>query len=132
MIATADVPRIAAFFSAFFEVKAHFENPMFAEFVLPSRFRIAFFKPVGRRPSFFRLPVLEKRRVLGSRFRISTYFTADRRKKLFLSKESKRAARRRIIPGANEAFFSLIRMGTAGRSRNRRRGTGFWWIDSRN
>jgi uncharacterized glyoxalase superfamily protein PhnB len=47
VIATTDVPRITRFFSAAFDVAPAFENDMFSEFVLPSKFRIAFFKPVG-------------------------------------------------------------------------------------
>ena len=33
--------------SAAFDIAPHFANDMFAEFVLPSAFRIAFFKPAG-------------------------------------------------------------------------------------
>ena len=47
IIATADVPKMTAFFAQAFEVVPHFENEMFSEFVLPSKFRVAFFKPVG-------------------------------------------------------------------------------------
>ena|SRR6185503_14056507 len=47
IVATDDVPRMTAFFARAFEAVPHFENDMFAEFVLPSKFRIAFFKPVG-------------------------------------------------------------------------------------
>jgi uncharacterized glyoxalase superfamily protein PhnB len=47
VIATADVPGITRFFATAFEMTPVFENDMFCEFVLPSRFRIAFFKPVG-------------------------------------------------------------------------------------
>jgi uncharacterized glyoxalase superfamily protein PhnB len=47
VIATADVPAITRFFGEGFELAPVFENDMFSEFVLPSRFRIAFFKPVG-------------------------------------------------------------------------------------
>ncbi|MBM3778367.1 MAG: VOC family protein [Acidimicrobiia bacterium] len=47
LIATDDVPRITAFFADAFEMTPHFANEMFSEFVLPSRFRLAFFKPVG-------------------------------------------------------------------------------------
>jgi uncharacterized glyoxalase superfamily protein PhnB len=47
VIASDDVPRIARFFSEAFSVRSQFANEMFAEFVLPSAFRIAFFKPVG-------------------------------------------------------------------------------------
>jgi uncharacterized glyoxalase superfamily protein PhnB len=47
VIASSDVPGIVRFFSQAFSISPHFENEMFAEFVLPSSFRIAFFKPVG-------------------------------------------------------------------------------------
>ena len=47
VLASADVPRITRFFAAAFDLTPAFENEMFSEFVLPSRFRIAFFKPVG-------------------------------------------------------------------------------------
>jgi len=47
VIASADVPRITRFFASAFSVTPAFENEMFAEFVLPSKFRVAFFKPVG-------------------------------------------------------------------------------------
>jgi catechol 2,3-dioxygenase-like lactoylglutathione lyase family enzyme len=48
VIATADVPRMTRFFSAAFGLEPHFANDLFAEFVLPSRFRVAFFAPVGK------------------------------------------------------------------------------------
>lgn len=48
VLATADVPRITRFFSSAFGVEPHFANDMFADFVLPSRFRVAFFVPVGK------------------------------------------------------------------------------------
>ena len=47
VLASADVPRITAFFGEAFSIAPYFANDMFAEFVLPSAFRIAFFKPVG-------------------------------------------------------------------------------------
>lgn len=47
VLSSADVPRIATFFSDAFAVTPRFANDAFAEFVLPSGFRIAFFKPVG-------------------------------------------------------------------------------------
>ena len=47
VLASPDVPRITRFFSEVFAMPPHFANDMFAEFVLPSAFRIAFFKPVG-------------------------------------------------------------------------------------
>jgi uncharacterized glyoxalase superfamily protein PhnB len=47
LIATDDVPGMTGFISRLFELAPHFENDMFSEFVLPSKFRLAFFKPVG-------------------------------------------------------------------------------------
>ena len=47
VLASEDVPNITDFFSRTFSLSPHFANDMFAEFVLPSAFRIAFFKPVG-------------------------------------------------------------------------------------
>jgi catechol 2,3-dioxygenase-like lactoylglutathione lyase family enzyme len=48
VIATTDVPRMTRFFSAAFGLEPHFANDLFAEFVLSSRFRVAFFVPVGK------------------------------------------------------------------------------------
>ena len=53
VVATDDVPRLAGFFADLFSVVAHFANDQFTEFVLPSKFRIAFFKPVGAAAKFF-------------------------------------------------------------------------------
>lgn len=47
VLATADVPAITRFFTEALGLTPAFENEMFSEFVLPSKFRIAFFKPVG-------------------------------------------------------------------------------------
>jgi uncharacterized glyoxalase superfamily protein PhnB len=47
VLASDDVPRITKFFGEAFGIAPAFENEMFSEFVLPSKFRIAFFKPVG-------------------------------------------------------------------------------------
>ena len=54
VLATGDVPRITRFFAEAFELDPYFENEMFSEFVLPSRFRIAFFVPVGASAKRFR------------------------------------------------------------------------------
>jgi len=53
VLATEDVPRITRFFEAAFGLQPHFENDLFAELVLPSRSRIAFFKPVGKSAKSF-------------------------------------------------------------------------------
>jgi catechol 2,3-dioxygenase-like lactoylglutathione lyase family enzyme len=53
VIATKDVPRQTEFFSLAFSIKPHFHNGEFAEFILPSRFRIAFFKPTGLASRYF-------------------------------------------------------------------------------
>ena len=47
VLATTDVSRIARFFAEAFGLTPVFENKEFAEFVLASRFRIAFFRPTG-------------------------------------------------------------------------------------
>lgn len=47
VLSSDDVPRITKAFGAIFEIAPHFANDMFAEFVLRSGFRIAFFKPTG-------------------------------------------------------------------------------------
>ena len=47
VLATADVAAITRFFRTVFQTEPAFENEMFSEFVLPSRFRVAFFVPVG-------------------------------------------------------------------------------------
>jgi uncharacterized glyoxalase superfamily protein PhnB len=54
LLASDDVPRITTFFSQAFGIAPKFENDMFAEFVLPSGFRLAFFKPVGASARTFR------------------------------------------------------------------------------
>jgi uncharacterized glyoxalase superfamily protein PhnB len=54
LLASEDVPRITTFFRRAFDVTPAFENEMFSEFVLPSRFRVAFFKPVGASARRFR------------------------------------------------------------------------------
>ena len=53
VLATADVPAITRFFAEAFGLTPAFENDMFSEFVLPSKFRIAFFKPVGASAATF-------------------------------------------------------------------------------
>jgi uncharacterized glyoxalase superfamily protein PhnB len=52
-IATRDVPAMTRFFQFAFDAAPRFENEMFSEFVLPSAFRIAFFKPVGASAASF-------------------------------------------------------------------------------
>ncbi len=53
VLATEDVARITRFFQGGFDLKPYFENEMFSEFVLPSGFRMAFFKPVGKSAKSF-------------------------------------------------------------------------------
>ena len=53
VLATADVARITRFFVVALGITPVFENDMFSEFVLPSRFRVAFFKPVGESAKSF-------------------------------------------------------------------------------
>jgi catechol 2,3-dioxygenase-like lactoylglutathione lyase family enzyme len=54
IVATDDVPGMTRFFGEVFGLEPHFENELFAEFVLPSRFRLAFFAPVGASAETFR------------------------------------------------------------------------------
>jgi hypothetical protein len=42
LLASDDVPRITRFFERAFDLRPRFENDMFSEFVLPSRFCLAF------------------------------------------------------------------------------------------
>lgn len=53
VIASRSVPTMRAFFEELFSLPAHYSNEEFTEFVLPSRFRIAFFKPSGKAAEFF-------------------------------------------------------------------------------
>lgn len=53
VIAARDVKAQARFFCTVFELSPYFENDEFAEVVLPSRFRIAFFRPVGKSARYF-------------------------------------------------------------------------------
>jgi uncharacterized glyoxalase superfamily protein PhnB len=53
VIAARDVEAMAAFFRTLFVVEPHFTNREFAEFVLPSRFRVAFFRVVGATKKYF-------------------------------------------------------------------------------
>lgn len=47
VLSSSDVARMTKTFREAFGIEPYFANDMFAEFVLPSAFRIAFFKPVG-------------------------------------------------------------------------------------
>lgn len=47
VLATEDVAGITRFFREAFAVAPVYENEQFSEFVLPSKFRVAFFVPVG-------------------------------------------------------------------------------------
>lgn len=65
VIATADVPAITRFFVEVFGPAPVFENDMFSEFVLPSKFRIAFFKPVGASAASFEVAASRKGSAVG-------------------------------------------------------------------
>ena len=54
VFASEDMASITTFFSRAFGIAPAFENEMFSEFVLPSKFRVAFFKPVGASAKTFR------------------------------------------------------------------------------
>lgn len=53
VIAAEDVERQVLFFRTLFGIEPYFANKEFAEFVLPSRFRVAFFRVVGPASKFF-------------------------------------------------------------------------------
>lgn len=53
VIAVTDVAASTALFASLFEIAPYFESKDFAEFVLPSRHRIAFFRPVGSAAKYF-------------------------------------------------------------------------------
>lgn len=53
VLAVDDVERQNRFFTGFFGLTAHYANREFCEFVLPSGFRVAFFRPIGKTKDFF-------------------------------------------------------------------------------
>lgn len=55
VITSSDVLNISKFFTKVFGVEAHFANEDFADFVLPDKSRVAFFRPVGKAKNFFEL-----------------------------------------------------------------------------
>lgn len=55
VITSKDVTIMANFFTEVFGVNAHFANEDFADFVLPDKSRVAFFKPVGKASNYFEL-----------------------------------------------------------------------------
>ncbi|HUR21289.1 MAG TPA: VOC family protein [Vicinamibacterales bacterium] len=65
VVATADVPAITRFFAEAFGLTPAFENDMFSEFVLPSKFRVAFFKPVGASAASFDADASRKGSAVG-------------------------------------------------------------------
>lgn len=65
LLASDDVPRITRFFERAFELPPRLENDMFSEFVLPSKFRLAFFKPVGASARTFRADASREGSALG-------------------------------------------------------------------
>jgi catechol 2,3-dioxygenase-like lactoylglutathione lyase family enzyme len=65
LLASDDVPGITRFFERAFDLPPRFENDMFSEFVLPSKFRLAFFKPVGASARAFRAEASREGSALG-------------------------------------------------------------------
>lgn len=55
VITAENVEAMSDLFEQLFDQKAHFKNKEFCEFVLSSKFRIAFFKPTGKTAQFFSL-----------------------------------------------------------------------------
>ena len=56
VIAAENVEIQTQFFKQLFQLEPYFFNNEFAEFVLPSKFRIAFFSPTGKASQYFSLP----------------------------------------------------------------------------
>lgn len=56
VITAENVETLSEMFEQLFEQPPHFKNKEFCEFVLSSKFRIAFFKPVGKTAQYFSLP----------------------------------------------------------------------------
>lgn len=54
VVASPDVGRVAGFFREVLEQPPHYEHRDFVEFVLPSGFRLAFFRPTGPAAARFR------------------------------------------------------------------------------
>jgi catechol 2,3-dioxygenase-like lactoylglutathione lyase family enzyme len=54
VLATQDVPKMEAFFTYLFGVKAHYSHKEFVDFVLPGRSRVAFFTAVGAAAKHFK------------------------------------------------------------------------------
>jgi catechol 2,3-dioxygenase-like lactoylglutathione lyase family enzyme len=65
VLATADVARITRFFRDAFDLAPAFENDMFSEFVLASRFRVAFFVPMGASAQTFAAAASRQGSALG-------------------------------------------------------------------
>ena len=65
LLASDDVPGITRFFERAFGLTPRFENDMFSEFVLPSKFRLAFFMPVGLSARTFRADAGREGSALG-------------------------------------------------------------------
>lgn len=53
VVTSKHVPTMTKFMETFFEVKPHYANRQFADFVLPSGFRIAFFAAIGKTVEYF-------------------------------------------------------------------------------
>lgn len=53
VIASNNIPLMTELMNTLFDVKAHFANEEFSDFVLPDKSRIAFFKPVGKAKQYF-------------------------------------------------------------------------------
>jgi uncharacterized glyoxalase superfamily protein PhnB len=65
VITSENVPNILKFFKDFLEITPHFENKEFGEFILPSKFRFAFFKPTGKSSLYFALQKERKQISIG-------------------------------------------------------------------
>lgn len=53
VIASENMAQMASFFREVFQVTPHFENSEFVDILLPSGFRVAFFRPTGAASKYF-------------------------------------------------------------------------------
>ncbi len=65
VLATKNVPRMTKFFSRVFDAEACYENEEFSEFILPSGFRVAFFKPLTKNLEHFNATASRKAISIG-------------------------------------------------------------------
>lgn len=84
VLTSENVPNILKFFKEFFDITPHFENKEFGEFILPSKFRLAFFKPTGKASMYFAIQKEKKQISIG----LTVKNIEDTYQKLLILKEN--------------------------------------------